>query len=40
MIESHPMFCQMLLTYDRVPKCDPARIREINSRYRHNIVVR
>lgn len=29
-----------LLTYDRVPKCDPARIREINSRYRHNIAVR
>ena len=27
-----------LLTYDRKPKCDPARIREINSMYRHNIV--
>lgn len=29
-----------LLTYDRIPKCDPAKIREINSRYRHNIVIR
>ena len=26
-----------LLTHDHEPKCDPARIREINSRYRHNI---
>jgi len=29
-----------LPTYDRIPKCDPAKIREINSRYRHNIVSR
>lgn len=28
-----------LLTYDRVPKCDPAKIREINSIFRHNIVI-
>lgn len=28
-----------LLTYDRAPKCDPAKIREINSAYRHNIVI-
>ena len=27
-----------LLTYDRAPKCDPAKIREINSRYRHNVI--
>lgn len=27
-----------LLTYDRVPKCDPAKIKEINSLYRHNVV--
>lgn len=26
-----------LLTYDRRPKCDPVKIREINSQYRHNI---
>ncbi len=29
-----------LLTYDRTPKCDPAKIREINDSYRHNIAVR
>lgn len=28
-----------LLTYDRVPKCDPEKIRRINSLYRHNIVI-
>ena len=28
-----------LLTYDRVPKCDPEKIRKINSLYRHNIVI-
>ncbi|MDF2540370.1 MAG: glycoside hydrolase family 2 [Herbinix sp.] len=26
-----------LLTYDRKPKCDPAKIREINGIYRHRI---
>lgn len=28
-----------LLTYDRAPKCDPAKIKEINDSYRHNIVI-
>lgn len=28
-----------LLTYDHVPKCDPTKIRSINSRYRHNITI-
>lgn len=28
-----------LLTYQRVPKCAPEKIREINSRYRHNIAI-
>ena len=28
-----------LLTYDRVPKCNPEKIREINSLYRHSIVI-
>lgn len=28
-----------LLTYDRVPKCSPEKIRKINSLYRHNIVI-
>lgn len=28
-----------LLTYDRVPKCDPEKIRKINSGYRHNIAM-
>lgn len=27
-----------LLTHDHAPKCDPAKIREINSRYRHNVI--
>ena len=26
-----------LLTYDRTPKCDPEKIRRINSRVRHNV---
>ncbi len=29
-----------LLTYGRVPKCAPEKIREINNRYRHNIVIK
>jgi beta-galactosidase/beta-glucuronidase len=29
-----------LLTYKRVPKCAPEKIREINSQYRHNIVMK
>ena len=29
-----------LLTYDRKPKCAPEKIKEINNRYRHNIVIR
>lgn len=29
-----------LLTYDRKPKCAPEKIKEINDRYRHNVVVR
>lgn len=28
-----------LLTYERVPKCAPAKIKEINCSYRHNIAV-
>lgn len=28
-----------LLTYDRKPKCDPEKIRRINSMYRHNVVI-
>ena len=28
-----------LLTYDRKPKCDPAKIRQINSQPRHNIAL-
>ena len=28
-----------LLTYDRIPKCDPAKIRAVNSLYRHNISI-
>ncbi len=28
-----------LLTYERVPKCEPSKIRKINESYRHNIVV-
>ncbi len=29
-----------LLTYKRIPKCAPEKIREINNQYRHNIVIR
>ncbi|MGF7145075.1 beta-galactosidase/beta-glucuronidase [Anaerotaenia torta] len=29
-----------LLTYHREPKCSPEKIREINSQYRHNVVIR
>jgi len=29
-----------LLTYDRTPKCDPAKIKEINDAFRHNISFR
>ena len=28
-----------LLTYDRVPKCPPEKIKKINDSYRHNIAM-